>query len=266
MDLKITQSNAHSILRDALNIIAVQGVAERSGRAYSVAAWMYHRLALCELLTRVRADRFQVYLCKSALIRVQFQRLVASGRTFEASTVCSSRSFSFVDAVSAGQLDLAAEVARLAPDQHLPRAEYEDDFLLQRFMQKRLLNLHAGADHDLQALLERWEQVVAGEHAPYLDVCRALLGADAEAFHEALLAAIEEHRRDFRQKDAHDDDARRTDGAVFMNGLALLRLAELGGLSTQREYPNVPHMARLPVGDLLLSSDAWKNPDEALPR
>lgn len=263
MDLKIIQSNAHSILRDALNIIAVQGVAERSGRAYSVAAWMYHRLALCEMLTRVRTDRFQVYLCKSALIRVQFQRLVASGRTFDASTVCSSRSFSFVDAVSAGQLVLAVELARLAPDQHLPRAEYEDDFLLQRFMQKRLLNLHAGEDHDFQALLERWEQVVTGEHAPYLDVCRALVDLDADAFHEALLAAIEEHRRDSRQK---DDDARRTDGAVFMTGLALLRLAELGGLSTQREYPNVPHMARLPVGNLLLSPDAWKNPDQALPR
>jgi hypothetical protein len=52
---------------------------------------------------------------------------------------------------------------------------------------------------------------------------------------------------------------------VFMNGLALLRLAELSGMLTQREYPNIPHLARLPVGTLPLPLDTWMRPDEGLP-
>lgn len=59
---------------------------------------------------------------------------------------------------------------------------------------------------------------------------------------------LQERGRLFRQKDVYPEDARRTDGALFMNGLALLRLAELSGRPTQREDPNIPHLARLPVG------------------
>ena len=69
----------------------------------------------------------------------------------------------------------------------------------------------------------------------------------------------------FRQKDVYPEDARRTDGALFMNGLVLLRLAELSGRPTQREDPNIPHLARLPVGKPPLPLDSWMRPDEELP-
>ncbi|MCY1046196.1 hypothetical protein OV208_33100 [Corallococcus sp. bb12-1] len=266
MDLETIQDNAWFALGNALKSISEKTDAERTGRAHGVAAFMYHRLALCELLAEARTDRFQVLLCKSALARVSMLRL-ATSRRFEPILLCGSRNFSFVDAVAAGQLDVAAELARLSPDRHEPRCEYEDDFLLHRFMQKRLLHLHLhmAEDHDFQAMLERWAHVVEGEHAPYLDVCRALLLRDAETFHTALLASGEERARLFRKKDAYPEDARRTDGAVFMNGLALLRLAELSGMPTQREYPNIPDMARLPVGTLPLPLDIWMRPDAGLP-
>ncbi|OJH37382.1 Imm49 family immunity protein [Cystobacter ferrugineus] len=265
MNLETIQANARSSLGDALKSISVQGVAEHSGKAYGIVALMYHRLALCEMLADVRVDRFQVLLCKSALVRIHLMRLAASGKAAHPLTTCASQNFSFVDAITAGQLDLAVELARLTSDRHEPRSEYEDDFLLHRFMQKRLLHLHAGEDHDFQSLMDRWERIVEGEHAPYFDVCRALLQRDGEGFHDALLAVIEERGRLFRQKDVYPEDARRTDGALFMNGLALLRLAELNGMPTQREYPNIPHFARLPVSKLPLPLDSWMRPEEGLP-
>ncbi|WNG39586.1 hypothetical protein F0U61_42390 [Archangium violaceum] len=265
MDLETIQDNAWFALGNALKAISEKTDAERTGKAHGVVTYMYHRLALCELLAEARTDRFQVLLCKSALARAFMLRL-ATSRRFEPILICGSRNFSFVDAVAAGQLDLASELARLSPDRHEPRCEYEDDFLLHRFMQKRLLHLHAAEDHDFQAMLERWAQVVEGEHAPYLDVCRALVLRDAEAFHTALLEAGEERARLFRKKDAYPEDARRTDGAVFMNGLALLRLAELSGMPTQREYPNIPYLARMPVGTLPLPPDTWMRPDEGFPK
>ncbi|ATB34080.1 immunity 49 family protein [Melittangium boletus] len=265
MDLETIQDNAWFALSSTLEAIAVKAEPEQSGTAYGVAAFMYHRLALCAMLAEARADCFQVLLCKSALVHAHLLRLAAGGRVFHPLTTCASRNFSFVDAVAAGQLDLAVELARLTPDRHEPRCEYEDDFLLHRFMQKSLLRLHAGEDHDFQSLLDRWEQVVEGEYAPYLHVCRAILHRDANDFQKTLIEVIAERARLFRQKELYEEDARRTDGALFMNGLTLLRLAELSGMPTQREYPNIPRLARLPSGRLPLSPNSWMSLDEGMP-
>ncbi|NMO22132.1 hypothetical protein HPC49_36140 [Pyxidicoccus fallax] len=265
MDLETIQDNAQFTLEAALEEISSQGEGEGSGLAYHAAALMYHRLALCALLSEARADRFQFYLCKSGLVRVHLLRLAASGRTFHPRTTCASKNFSFADAVAAGQLELAAELARLTPDRCDPRYEYEDDFLLHRFMQKCFLHLFAGEAHDFPALMMRWAQVVEGEHAPYLEVCQAVLRRDAGGFDEALRSSIEERSRLFRQKEAYSEDARRTDGALFVNGLTLLRLAELSGMPTQREYPNIPRFARVPSGALPLSPRSWLEPDEGRP-
>ncbi|QRK04197.1 immunity 49 family protein [Archangium violaceum] len=265
MDLETIADNARFSLDQALRIIKHGGVAERSGKAYGAASLMYHRLALCELLSEARADRFQVHLCKSALVRLHLVRLVSSGRSFHPSTTCAGANFSFVDAVVAGQLGLAADIARLTTDKHEPTAEYEDDFLLHRFLQRNFLHLHAAESYDFTALFDRWERVLEGERTPYFDVCQALFRRDAAGFGDALLTVIEERARSFQQKDEHSEEARRTDGAVFMNGLALLRMAEMSGLPAQREYPNIPSLARLPPGTMQLSPNAWMNPDEGLP-
>ncbi|MFL5356667.1 Imm49 family immunity protein [Archangium sp.] len=265
MDLETIEDNARFSLEQALRIIKHGGVAKRSGKAYGAAALMYHRLALCSLLAEARADRFQVHLCKSALVRLHLVQLVAGGLSVHPSTTCASANFSFVDAVVAGQLKLAADVARLTTDTHEPTCEYEDDFLLHRFLQRYFLHLHAGAPHGFPALFERWERVLEGEHTPYFDVCRALFHRDAAGFDEALREVIEARARSFRQRDVHSEEARRTDGAVFMNGLALVRMAELSGLPTHREYPNIPGLARLPSNQLPLSPAAWMNPDEGYP-
>ncbi|NTX52113.1 immunity 49 family protein [Myxococcus sp. CA039A] len=265
MDLETIQDNAWYTLTMALKAITVKAAVERSGRAYFVASKMYHRLAIGELLSEARTDRFQVLLCKSAQAQLHLLRLQAGGRTFEPLITCPSRNSSFHDALAAGQLGLAVELARLASEHHEARAEYEDDFLLQHFMHKRLLQLHTRAPFDFQPLLERWGVVVKGEHAPFLSTCRALLERDAEAFHDGLLATIAERGRQFRQKDAFPVEIRRTDGPVFIQGTALLRLAELDALPIQREYPTIPHFARLPVGPLSLPDEAWTEPEVGFP-
>lgn len=265
MDLETIEENARDSLGLALRIIKNGGVAERSGKAYGAASLMYHRLALCVLLAEARADRFQVHLCKSAQARLHLIRLVAGGRSVHPSTTCAGANFSFVDAVVAGQLELAADVARLTTDTHEPTCEYEDDFLLHRFLQRCFLQLHAGEPYDLPALFARWDRVLEGEHTPYFNVCQALFERNASGFDAALREVIEARALSFRKKDVHSEEARRTDGAVFMNGLALVRMAEMSGLPTHREYPNIPALARLPVRPLTLSPNAWMNPDEGLP-
>lgn len=98
-------------------------------------------------------------------------------------------------------------------------------------------------------ILDRWGSVLQGKEDGYLRVCRALLARSATDFNQALEGVIAERILAFKKKprdEGPNGELRRTEGALFMNGLALLRLAELCGLETSREYPTLPGMARVP--------------------
>jgi hypothetical protein len=267
MELEILQGNTKSQLRDVLEAIKQKTRDEQSGKAYVAAAVLYRRLAICEMLLEARTDRFYAYLHKSALARLHFLQQVTAGHAALPITTCASFNSSFIDGVVAGQFSLALELARLTPDRHQPSCEYEEDFLLHRFLHKLTLNLQGGEAHELAGLLERWEVVIEGNADPYLDICRALLARDAERFDPALLEAIAERRREFeaRRSDLRPDDVRLTEGVLFMNGLALLRLAELSGMLTQREYPTIPRLARLPCPPLVLAPHSWREPEAGIP-
>ncbi|QRK12594.1 immunity 49 family protein [Archangium violaceum] len=267
MNLETVRENAHVYLMEALDSISQRTADEQSGLAYITAAYFYRRIAICELLAEARMDRFATFLAKSALVRIHFLRLVTQGHAAAPLHTCASRNFSFVDSLVAGQLHMAVELARLTPDRHTPSIEYEDDFLLHRFLQRLTLHLHVGDNFDLAAMLERWETVLEGEYDPYLGACKALLQKDTRALNEALRDAIAIRKRSFQdeKKQSVPPDRRLTEGFVFMDGLAFLRLAETLGMPVQREYPTIPKFARIPLGRAPLPHDSWMRPEQAVP-
>jgi hypothetical protein len=48
------------------------------------------------------------------------------------------------------------------------------------------------------------------------------------------------------------------EGQIFVEGLAVLRIAELKGLKISGEYPLIPEISRVPLGTPLPAEDAWK--------
>ncbi|HEY8924018.1 MAG TPA: hypothetical protein VIU64_06530, partial [Polyangia bacterium] len=54
-----------------------------------------------------------------------------------------------------------------------------------------------------------------------------------------------------------NDELRATEGALFMNGLAILRLAELAGLPRLGDYPTVPALARVAKDQLAPPAADW---------
>lgn len=258
--LEVIRSNALFVLEEALQSIQARDVREYHGLSYFEAAYMYRRLALCDLLEDARVDRFHVFLRKSALVRLHFLRLVQQGHATQPLYVCGSENRSLVDALATGELGLAADIASVSTDKPTPSLEYEDDFLLYEFLRRSALALKSGDWSSLPALLPRWEQVLEGGDDPYLDVCRVLLARDSKAFHEALLALIADRELRFREvkdESGPNADLRWTEGPLFLNGLAFLRLAERLGLPTEPEYPTIPRLARLEVPLPALRSDAW---------
>lgn len=250
-------------LEETLRAIQRSDSLEQSGQAYVVAATCHRRLALCALLVDARPDRFSAHLCHSAHARLHFLRLVARGHGAEPRFLCATQEFSFVDALAAGQPDLAMEIARLAARRHDAAFEYEDDFLLHHFLHQLLLTVRGAGSADLRALLERWEAVLEGGSDTSLDACRALLHQQAQAFDEALQATVDARLLKFQKlprDSGPNDELRKTEGVMFMNGLAMLRLAELLGMDTRREYSTLPSLARIPVGQPAPPPSAWMTP------
>ncbi|WP_158620306.1 MULTISPECIES: immunity 49 family protein [Corallococcus] len=265
--LETVRANALYLLREALESIRAQDAYEQSGRPYVEVAWFYRRVGLCELLSEARTDRFFVYLCKSAQARLHLLQRAAGGRPAQRQHTCASKNFSFMDALAAGQLELASRLARLTTDRHEPSLEYEEDFLLHHFLHRLTLGAPAAEASELRPLLARWEAVLQGDVTCHLALCQALLTRDAKRFHRALADAIAQRAVTFKERksDGGPQDVVLTEPHVYVTGLALLRLAELRGMETFREYPTLPRLARVPLALAPPPEDSWLSPGLGVP-
>jgi hypothetical protein len=150
------------------------------------------------------------------------------------------------DALAAGADELAHDIVRLSADTPVKGHEFEEDFLY-----ARLLGLMATEDDAVpgrvEPLLDALERVMDGQDFPRLAMCRALLAREQEGFDAALQALLEERARHFRSQaksfTPRDEEAE-TEPFIFVEGLALLRLAERRGLSVRSEYLFLPSLAR----------------------
>ncbi|MBN1208015.1 MAG: immunity 49 family protein [Myxococcaceae bacterium] len=192
-------------------------------------------------------------------------RLHQSGRAFahflsraDDSLKRTSRSLPFFDALSAWDLEGAALIARHSRRTWVQGEEYEEDFLFVEFLMQHLF-LRASAT-DCKALLARYEKALQDADDIRLELCRALLENDEEAFGQSLerfLSERNDHYEALAQEDGIPEELRFTEGMLSVEGLALVRLADARGLATEEDYLHIPSIAReKPPGGL--SPDAWR--------
>jgi Immunity protein 49 len=79
-----------------------------------------------------------------------------------------------------------------------------------------------------------------------LELCKALLAKDADAFMGAFPVLLDEHDRKMKKLAAtrEYDYTYEPNRHIMVEGLALLRLAESPGFETEAEYPLCPGLAR----------------------
>lgn len=265
--LTIARENTRFGLEEALDSIAQRDADEATGSAYLRATAFYRRLAQCELLLEADPQRFFALLYKSGQVRRHFLHAVNGGRDAASLYVCASRSTSFMDALSSGAFALAAELAGLSPERPLTEVEYEEDFLRHHFFHRLCLKLHDGRSVDLDGILEAWTSLLAEEDY-YVDVCRSLIDQDSAAFHDALsalvadrLRKVEESRNDF----AVDPEVPLVSGPIFVDGLAIIRLAERQEMIVDGEHDTIPGFVRGPGLTAPLPEEAWRRIDADLP-
>ncbi|WP_158620305.1 MULTISPECIES: immunity 49 family protein [Corallococcus] len=217
-------------------------------------------LALCSLLQDADTDTFALRLRKSAQARLALLML-AERTSVEPRFLCCSKDLGFGAALAAGDLELATAIAARSPKHHFQGVEYEDDFLFFHLLHRMLL---APEDLDGQArLLGRWRQVEKGQPSAKFELTKALVEKDAGRFPAAFTALLEVRQqklREYSQRLGFDPELNATEGKVSVDGLAILRLAELHGLPTQSSYDFIPALAQVIPGGPAIPENAWCKP------
>lgn len=254
--LTVARWNCVDTLQSALD--AVNGPVQADDPAVlAEIAEAYRILGIAVLLEEGDPAAFGALLALSAQCDCVLRALDLSNHPEQ---LAGSRAEPFCDALVAGDLESARTIARLAPRQHQEGWEYEDDFLRYHFLERLFL----GQDDDkaLGALLDRWEALLEGKNDALLPVCRALLVRDKEGLEEALQAAVRQlkgKQEIWRTMSSYRAEVDATEGAVYVEGLAVLRLAELRQIEVGEHYELMPALARLPLGGPLPPPHAWRS-------
>lgn len=210
-------------------------------------------LAILVLLAQGESERFLHNLIRSGRARRTYlERLRDAGKTDDHHQV-SGRYRAFVDALAAGENELCRSIASLSPADFREGHEYEDDYCFAQILHRLGGGGEPSGDRESGAsgtapLFERWEAYRSDD--PRMPVCRAIVLRDAPAFEEAfdeLLRAREEEITAAKERRQLEEPHVIAERQVYVEGLALLRLAVARGIPASGEYRFCPSLARAPL-------------------
>jgi hypothetical protein len=212
----------------------------------------FQALGICHLLESADIDKFTENLVRSGHARRYFLRKSQAEGNHDDRHLAISRSEAILDSLAAGHLQLAQEIVQLSRDSWMPSGEYEDDFCYYRFIHLIVLAPRPLLEQDLKNTVGQFEKSLEGAGSARLEICKAILTQSAEDFSAALEALLEQQQDENDQKRPTVLDS----GFLFwprtfvsVEGLALLRLADLVGLGIDGEFPRCPEIGRLANSD-----------------
>lgn len=208
-----------------------------------------HRIAgIGALLTLADTEEFRRQLGRSGEAR---REMLSAGLRTDAPPGryrCASHLAPFFDALVGGADGVAAEIARRSPDAWREGEEFEDDFHYARLVHAFFLAGCRPAP-PAEAALADLRRSLDGDEPARLVLCAALLAGGQEDFERGLEALLGEREAEIgeREKGVVADPAWHFTGKyVFVEGLALLHLAERRGLTAPQGRASLPDLARRP--------------------
>jgi hypothetical protein len=223
------------------NIRHPQITLEVAGRFYEEAAEALRAHAILRLLVDANGNGFSNDLVMSGHARRAWLRRCAR-QQYTDYFLALSRSGSMLDAIAGDDLQLAAEIFRLSPTAVRLGDEYEDDFWWQRYLG---LLLTGAPRPELDTALAALAEAAEGARPA---LAKALDKREVAAFEEAFHRFLEEREA------ANEEDAGRAEEEVavaagtqvFIEGIAVLKLARHLQIPIADEYPMCPTLALVP--------------------
>lgn len=248
-NLQEIRQNVIEQIKENLAIMASGAPISSIGLSFEETSSSFQTLASCNLLLSMNSDAFSRNLFFSGCTRRYYLDRSRTEENEDSDHLAISRTEALFDAIVARHDALASDIVRLSPANWIPDGEYEEDYCYTAF-----LHYHSfkGANVDrlvLGRLLDRFEEILEGEPSPRLDVCRAFFNDDAKGFAESFERLLLAHDVWIRENESvlGYDPLYLMRSRLFIEGLALLVLAERAGFHTEREYRFCPGIARLPA-------------------
>ena len=205
----------------------------------------FHVVAVATLLVDGNPQGFFLNLCRAA---ENWRRLLAHCRLQQWALPASRYMEPLLGAVAAGHWTLAGQVAELSETRWLPDEEYRSEHAR---AQLYLALVSPGTKDVVAQRVEALEALALETESDRAACARALLDGDAEAFSEAFQHAVLVHGEDIEKRaklfttPVTRFAPRR---AIWLEGLALLRLSERAGIASHAEhFRYCPPLARTPM-------------------
>ena len=247
MDLREAHQQLIGEIREQLFFLTAGYPITKSGATLESLSELFQALGICHLLTQLDADQFRENLVRSGHARRYFLRKSREQLNIN-HRLALSRSDAFLSAVAAGDMALAHDIAELSVEEWHPDWEYEDDYCYFLFLHDCVRRARGIETPEPPLLVKRFAGICAGEAAPRLEVCRALVSGDADKFGDALTALMNARQEQIDLKRPTVADSEIVfwpQSYVSMEGLALIKLAELSYLHIGGDFPLCPPEGRL---------------------
>lgn len=261
----MASSRELSVLLENAQFRLEQGLArcakgEITGELYFDVGLNWRVRGTCRLLLEADTRGFATCLGRSAQTRIEYLAKRGSDADPDPNWYCLSKNLGFEDALAAGLVPEARRISDLSPKEWLPDAEDEDDHRFALFLHLALAALRDGSGAKLPATLDELPALRDDAEDPRAGIARAIAAADAgelAAALEATLDAREEKIRALRKTPGVSKELLATEGALWIEGLAILRVAELAGIAVPPEARYLPAESRVAVGSVALPAGAW---------
>lgn len=210
----------------------------------------FHVLAAASLFADAKPAKFFLNLCRAA---ENWRCYLAFLDEKDQPKPPAFHQLALLGAVASGNWGLAQSIARLAKDQPTPGLEYEEEFLHARLWHHLCLHIKDD-DKTFEQALKPWMTQLAacaeGTPAEVVAVLEAVLADDSEDFDSAFETAVmsyedwvEAKAKNFATPDAEFMPYRN----LWLEGLALLRLARQRKMDIEGDFPYCPLLAQGPM-------------------
>lgn len=261
-EIEIIKGNIIFELEKELSQLSSSSFNDVDGEAFFNVCLNYRKLAICGLLLEADTDYFFHQLFKSGQAYLSFLSLSRKGPVKDKYYLCTGRAEALWDTVAANDVETAKKIASLSRNAWDNENEYEDEFCYFYFLM-RLLTVDENSESQLDLILERYENALQGVDSYRLDMCQALLKRNGKKFHSSLERLIEKRNEEIQQERVSglpsDPEILETEAHIFIEGIALVRLAKLRGIEVREEYKSIPCLAMASMESPFPSPESWKS-------
>jgi hypothetical protein len=211
-------------------------------------AGKFRSLAIICLLAKGNNDLFHHHLMRAGQTWKKYLERVHREEAFDDHHFCSGRYEPLLDAIAAFDLTLARRITQLSPGEFREGHEYEDDYCYAQIIARFLAE--PPKEDEIESLLERFVAYLEGQSNARLAISRALTARDQTAFNASFAELLDTRDLEIealKGRGQLEDPKVVAECRVFVEGLAVLRLAEHRGLRTEQEYRYCPSLARIPL-------------------